>query len=411
MSIINLAEGIADKSLLQQITPENPPVTEEQVTETAPTTDQAPVTEQAPVETPPVIQQPTGLSVDEVKGWLASQNIEYEIQGEEDLKNAFSSLKEFESVKKQHDELQNSYNVIVDEFKKFVEANDPIKQFGSADAYKAELTAKALAKGSTNEGVVYAANRIARSDLNTMENLDVVSLGWQYDSPKFAGKDDIVKKSILKELGVDDDILMEAGRAEDIELTPEQELKLSRLAVNEKDRFNTVKSKVEIPAQNDFNNIINQRNDQLKAAQERLESLKTGWTTEANRIADLVKTIQITDKDEKGEEIVDFTFEVDSEFKKGIPKMVVDYALQNNIEPTQENAKAIAELVGGIYQLQNREKIFRAYKKEVLSKIREQVGKDQYNGRPINTQEAPPDRKPTEADLANIAVKNFLGIK
>lgn len=414
---LNLAEGIADKSLLTPVpefTPEPTAIPEPpQVSATEVGAIPEPATETAPVETP----APTSIKIDEINSWLGSQNISHSIQSEDELKTIFSSLNELESYKKKADEfssLKEVHDLVIDEFKKHIEANDPIKQFGSADAYKAELTARALSKGSASEPVKFISSRIAQSDLNSLSDLDVVSLGWQYDAPKFAGKDDDIKKAIMKELGVEDSLLEEYAPG-DINLSPDQELKLSRLAVQERDRFNAVKTKVEVPAQRDFDSLINEkitkRGEEIKATQERIAAMKQGWTNEANRLAGLISTVEIVDKGEDGSNVVDFSFEVDAEFKKEIPGMVLNYALQNNLQPTQENVQAVAELVKGVYQLKSRETIFRAYKKEIESKLREQFGKDQHNARPLNTAEAPLKGDLTNEEVVNLAAKSILGIK
>lgn len=420
---IDIRAGLTDPSILG--IPPTPPVEPPQ-----------PVT--PPVETPPVPPEPqpavpepqlippaepvptqaVEFKIDAFNKWLEANNYDYRIETEDQLKQVIGSLNEVEILQKEAEEYAQKkpyLEELENELQALVNREDPANTL-SPEQYKAYLVAQKLLQGKNIQDTRVQAlvQNIALSDLTQLNDLDVVSYGWQYDSPKFAGQEVEIRRIILKEIGLDEDVLNDPGfKLSEVQLTPEQELRLSRMAKAERDRFSSVKDSVKPPEKKDWKSILQEkvekRQQEIQAARARIESLKGGWADEAKRTAESLKSVEFLSQNEQGQSVPEFTFEVDADFKKLIPDMVIGYALEHNLEPTQENAKAIGDLVKGVYVLKNIERMIPAFKKDVESKLREQFGKDIHNGRPINTGGPPPDRAAlTEADLANIVAENLL---
>jgi predicted nuclease with TOPRIM domain len=232
-----------------------------------------------------------------------------------------------------------------------------------------------------------------------MDELDVVSLKEQYDIPKFAGRDDRVKKALLEEIGVDindPEFKLENYKEK---LTEEQDLKLSRLANQARQTFNQAKSGVQLPEKVDYKQKINER---LQQRQQRVEQLNKTWHETARGIAESASQVKFVDKNDKGEVVDEFIYDVDAEFKQNIPDIINQYAVSNNVEPTPENVKAVTELLMNAYKVANWDKMLRSARNEARTQVREQLDKERFNGQPINKTEAPPDRKPDENDEINL---------
>lgn len=317
------------------------------------------------------------------------------LEGEEQLKSSLNELESFRKTKSDFESKETYFNELERQFEEMVKQTDQSSLFSSEDEYKNFLIAQKIGQGK-DFGVV---QKIIRTDLGKLDDLDVLSLKDQFDIPKYAGRDEMIKRAILEGIGVDvgsDDFKVDQYREH---ITPEQELKLARLANDARNFFNVNKSDVKIPDKIDYKQKIQER---IQQRQERVTQTAKAWEEISKKIVDTASQIKVFDRNEKGEEVVDFVYDVDAEFKKEIPEIATTYAVNNNLEPTPENVKAVNDLLLNAYWAENKDKIVRAYKNEALTKLREQLDKERYNGQPINKTEAPPDRKPDDNDEINL---------
>jgi len=315
---------------------------------------------------------------------------------EDDLKSSLTELNTFKQKESFYRELEQQYEELA-------KKEDPLSLFANEEEYKNFLTAQ---KMGVNQGKDFGVvQKIVRTNMDQMDDLDVLSLKDQYDIPKFAGKDDKVKKALLEEIGVDvNDENFKLDHYKE-HLTEEQDLKLARLANQARQFFNQNKADVKIPERVDYKQKIQER---LQQRQDRFNQLNTAWKEQANRIAESSNQVKYVEKNEKGEVVDEFVYDVDAEFKQSIPEIVNNYAVTNNVEPTPENVKAVTELMMNAYKVANWEKMLKSARNEARTQVREQLDKERFNGQPINKTEAPPDRKPDETDeIRLIASKLF----
>ena len=360
---------------------------------TTPPPTETPVVEQAPQPTEPVAQP--SVTQPSVPDPAVEFYKRYGFEKEDDLKSSLTELEtrrqeaiEFDKEKAYYKELEQNYEELIKQ-------KDDSINFANDDEYKIYLTAQKMGQGK-DFGVV---QKIIRSNLDQMDELEVVSLKEQYDIPKFAGRDDRVKKALLEEIGVDindPEFKLENYKEK---LTEEQDLKLSRLANQARQFFNQSKSGVQLPEKVDYKQKINER---LQQRQQRVEQLNKTWHETAKGIAESASQVKFVDKNDKGEVVDEFIYDVDAEFKQNIPDIVNQYAVSNNVEPTPENVKAVTELLMNAYKVANWEKMLKSARNEARTQVREQLDKERFNGQPINKTEAPPDRKPDENDEINL---------
>jgi hypothetical protein len=360
---------------------------------TTPPPTETPVVEQAPQQTEPVTQP--SVTQPSVSDPAVEFYKRYGFDKEDDLKSSLTELEtrrqeaiEFEKERAYNKELEQNYEELI-------KKEDQSSLFANEDEYRNFLIAQKIGQGK-DFGVV---QKIIRSNLDQMDELDVVSLKEQYDIPKFAGRDDRVKKALLEEIGVDindPEFKLENYKEK---LTEEQDLKLSRLANQARQTFNQAKSGVQLPEKVDYKQKINER---LQQRQQRVEQLNKTWHETARGIAESASQVKFVDKNDKGEVVDEFIYDVDAEFKQNIPDIINQYAVSNNVEPTPENVKAVTELLMNAYKVANWDKMLRSARNEARTQVREQLDKERFNGQPINKTEAPPDRKPDENDEINL---------
>lgn len=344
----------------------------------------------APVESPKPVEQtktPEPVVVPPAPAPAPEPSYKkYGFESEEELTSSLNELKTYRERQAFYSELENDYEQLA-------KTSDPSSAFANDDEYKIFLTAQKMGQGK-DFGVV---QKIIRSDLNQMDDLDVLSLKDQYDIPRYAGKDDKAKRAILGDLGIDTSGDFQLDHYKE-SLSEEQELKLARMAHQAREAFNQGKANVQLPEKVDYKVKIQEK---LKQRQDHFNELGQKWNDVSPKIADTMGQIKFVDKNDKGEVVDDFSYDIDQEFRSEIPTYVSNYAMTNNVEPTPENVKGITELLFNAYKVANWDTIMRSARNQARTQVREQLDKERFNGQPINKTEAPPDRKPDEADEIN----------
>ena len=146
-------------------------------------------------------------------------------------------------------------------------------------------------------------------------------------------------------------------------------------------------SKIEVPK---ATNKFKEAREKVQQQQETLKQNIEKWETEADRIAETLPNIEYKRKDENGEEITEFTFEIDSDFRSKVPEMVKQYVLSHNLEPTKENIDGIKSHLLESYDKLKRHDIRSAMIADREAKLREEYDKKYENNQPFN-ESTPPE--------------------
>lgn len=373
-----------------------------------PKTEPQPPQQAAPALTPEPAQQQQAAPEPVVTQTAAPQTDpateyfkKFGFKDEEEVKSSLNELNTLReaSVKRAEDdryyqELEKAYEELA--------SKDESSLFGSPEEYKNFLIAQKLGL-NRDHGVV---QKIIRSNLDQLDDLEVLSLRDQYDIPRFAGKDDKVKRALLEEIGVDindPEFKLETYREH---LTEDQDLRLARMANQTRDVFNQAKGDVKIPERVDPKVKLQ---DRIKQQEEGLNQLVKSWRDNADKVSQEAVKVSFVDKNDKGEVVDEFHYDVDKEFKESIPDIVDNFITQNRVQYTQENVKAVTKLILDAYKVQNLDKIIRAARNEARTTLREQIDKQRFNGQSINTATAPPNQQVNPNDEINSVAKLLAG--
>jgi hypothetical protein len=385
----------------------------------AASTEATPVTE-TPVTTEPVITEPVVTEPVKVESPAPPKTEEYyKDLGYESPDHLKSSLTELKQKAEEYEKRLPYFSELEKEFENAMKIMDPLSPSGlfKGDEKKYNTFLKAMKVGEgkdmDNPSVFSVVNRIASTDLDKISDMDVVNLQWQYDAPRFAGSDETIKKEILKQIGVD---IEDADfNLETFKLSPGQDLTLSRMAQTAREKFNQAKANVQKPETPDFRKAINDQVAAKAAAEktnkETFDKMAQSWDEEAKRVAPTLSKIEFVKKNDKNEDVVDFTFEMEKEFQNEIPKMIQNYALSNRLAPTQENVQHAKELVKSVYISENYQKLVEAHTNAKLTELRDQLDKERYNGKDFNTATPPPGREDDVNKLLNDGIIKMTGLK
>ena len=392
-----------NKSLGGSAPPAEPQVNEPDVKPNEPTEPPKP----EPVVEP--VTEPVATEPPEVKKEPVEYYKEYGFNNPDEFKSSFNDWKtkaeEYEQKKPYIEELEKS----LDELVKTI---DPLNMFkGDEKEYENFLIAQKIGQGK-DMGVV---QQIIRNDLSTMSDLDILKLKWRYDTPSLANKsDDRVQKAILEDLGVD--IEDPEFKLEEFKPTDSQEIKLARLATLARNEFNQAKANIEKPERVDVKKKIEEQTQAKlaaeKAREEKFNKMAQDWQEMVKGVAESeITKFEHKMKNDKNEEVTDFVFEMDADYKKAIPEMIMSHVLSNGMEPTKENFDFATNLVRTIYRSENFERYAEAYANKKLTELREQLDKERYNGTDFNTKTAPPGKDADLGQKLTTFVTQKLGIK
>ena len=384
--------------------PEATPAPETPVVET-PSAETPPAQETPPVETPP-----------ETPAWdfkLDEFNKRYglDFKDEDNLKSFFekgSKLSEIETELNGLKEQLPYYQEVEQTLRDFVDTNDPIKVYGSEEAYKDALAIRKLSQEGRNEAVVTKA---IKSNLGTMSDLDVLTMKKEFDSPSVVGETEAIKRSILRSVGVDiDEWEKENDKRYDVntpDLTPEQKVGIASMADIARNEIRSLKSSIEVP---EYKSPLEGLKEKIKQDQETRDKRVQDWEKQGDRLTSEFSKIEKRSKDKEGKDIVDFVYEIDPSFKSDIKQMVVDYAKERGIEPTQENVAEVKKLIKSTYLAEdgNLEKLLDAYGTERESRVIEKTDSTIHNPTPINKDDAPPTKEAEDADKFNEKVEGWF---
>lgn len=303
------------------------------------------------------------------------------LESEEDIKNAISSLKEYEDRKGYIEEMENTFKDIQDNL-------SPLKVFKTKENYERYMMRSNMVQNAP-ESIVDA---VLSTDMSKVDNLQAMFLEAIYRDPNLlsvASETDI-KKGILSRMGIDiSDPEFELDKYNELaKANPRALVDLSMGATQAKNYFNSLieGAKKDIPEIKDFKQEFEQR---AKERTELFQKRTNEWTTKAKEIAGQFKEFTIMDRDEQGKDVVDFTYKVPKEFQDRVANYLVDYAVQKNLEITPETVAGLQKEMTEAFEIEHRAEIRKAYKDEKIARYKDELDNKVHNNKPISTQEAP----------------------
>ena len=284
-------------------------------------------------------------SLDDVKGLLSTKD----------------KLKEYESTLEQKDEALKK-------------AGDPYQTFADEKILKAnEIVRK-------NEGVTPdVAFKLASSDLDNMNDDDVLVMEQIMNNPHYAGRESELKDIINEDYGLD-----EFGSEDDMEEADKKKLsrrqmKKEMAAKKARESLKQMAS-VETPGQRDLEAETQQEKEQQ---QKEFEQKVNTFRPQANKMLEDVGTLKFG---KNGHE-----YQVDQAFMDTLGKDDnLAKFLANNYDANDPNAYNNAlQKVKQMYWANNPDRIVDDLEEQIKARMQDQVHKEQHNPKENNRQEKP----------------------
>jgi hypothetical protein len=329
---------------------------------------------------------------DEVKSYFENDNTE----ALNDYKTKYSNL-----------ELE--HNRTLKEIQEFIDSADPLKRDfgGDENAYRRWRVETDLSNGK-DKGVI---SRIMNTDLDKLSDLEVISLHEQYHSPRMAGKDSVIKRGILEDLGVNFDEYKERTERDfdmkNPDLSDTQDYKLASKASQARNFLNNLitdaSSKVELPKQL---NIKEEIQTKLAKEKEDFEKLQGNWGDSKNKIKDKLKEVSFSKKDKEGNPLFEHTHQFNDDVLTRAAETVAKYAVSQGYEMTEENLSRVVNQAKGMLLGEHIEDILYAAIRAREDAVKEEYDKKIHNKQPLNKTDAP-SGDPTQSEQVQQALRKI----
>jgi hypothetical protein len=304
---------------------------------------------------------------------------ENSVSNSKKVNNLEGEIQDYKTKIKSFEEENQYYKDYVDKFS--VESI-----FGSKENAEKYMLSKQLGNGR-DPGVT---EKIISTDVNSLNDLDALVLRIQYNTPKLAGQDLNIKRSVLKKIGVDVD--EEGFDINSPQLDYDQQVEIAMQAGDARQYLNGLKTSAEKPELFSPPEEIKNRIEGDKAKK---DSLVKSWDENADRVVEKIPDINLKFDD------LDFTYNVDGDFKKSIAKDIKESAVKRGLEVNEDNIGKLAQEALERYEFVNRHKILKKAIEEERARLTEKYDDKINNTAPINDKESPNETKDSLTEMNN----------
>jgi len=186
---------------------------------------------------------------------------------------------EYTDVKKQLEEWQSKYNDLNETHELLMDQFDPSTYFSSDEAMKIE----AFKKANPDKDASIAQKVFSTQDLSSIDNIDMVKMGWKFNTPNLKGTDRDLEMSIAEELNQDPDTPVS-------EWPVSAQNRLARMAADYANQFNNIKSSVTLPEKLNIEELKTQKK---QASEQHLTELTDGWSKVADETLKDMKSVKL----------------------------------------------------------------------------------------------------------------------
>lgn len=229
---------------------------------------------------------------------------------------------EYEEAKTQIGDLQAKITELEETQRLLVEQTDPSTYFSSNDAMKAEV----FKKQNPKKDASIIEKVFSTEDLSSIDDLEVVKMGWKFKSSKSLGADAKIEAAIKEELNVDPDAPIS-------EMSETAQVRLAKMADEYRDAFDHMKKSVDLPERIDLEKLKTQSKE---ADEERASTLKEGWGKVAEESLKSTTKIEVPiGTPKEGEEQAFFQWDLGDAPTEDVEKLKEDY-IDLGLDPDSE---------------------------------------------------------------------------
>ena len=360
---------------VQEPVSETAPETELQVTEPVvqepvaePT--EAPAEEPAPQEEPVQPEEPAKEFDFALFNSSLNKNYESLDQIKADLEKPTMET-EYQEATTQLEELQTKLKDLDETNALLTEKLDPSTYFSSEDAMKLEV----FKKENPRKDASVAQKVFSTEDLSSIDDLEMVKMGWKFSNPKLSNKSDIdLEAAIMEELKIEPD-------------TPRNEwpgpaqVRLERMAGEFIGAFDQLKSSITLPEKVNIDELKSQRK---QAEEQRQLTLTEGWTKIADESLKATSKVSLPIGEAKeGEGQKFFEWELGEPPKEEVEKLKKAY-IDFGLDPAdKEVSAAFKESLDFALWNKNKSQIMLKYGEDLLARQKEEFLEKTNNPEPL----------------------------
>ena len=279
---------------------------------------------------------------------------------------------EYTEAKRQLDEWQAKYNDLNETHELLIEQTDPSTYFSSNDAMKLE----AFKKANPDKDASIAQRLFSTQDLSSIDDIDMVKMGWKFNTPNLKGTDRDLETSIAEELNQDPDTPVS-------EWPVSAQNRLARMAADYTNQFKNIKSSITLPEKLNIEELKTQRK---QASEQRLTAVTDGWTQIAKDSLKDAKSIKVPIGDkQEGQEQQFFEWVLDAPPEKEVSDLRAEF-IRMNLDPAVEKARFNEALNVMLFQ-KNSPKIMAKYGEHLLANSEEKHLEETHNPNPLKDSE------------------------
>lgn len=281
---------------------------------------------------------------------------------------------EYQEAQSKYQDLEQKYNDLNETFELLMERTDPLANL-SEEAIKLEM----FRQENPKKDASIAAKIFATKDLSEIDDLDMVKLGRRFKSSRLRGTEKDLENAIAEEFGQEPD-------------TPFAEWPISaqnRLIMEAdgyRDSFDKIKSGIKLPEKVNIEELKAQRQ---KTRDEQTQVLTEGWNKIAEKASNTSEIRIPVGEPEEGKEQEFFKWDV--KVSQDDVNELRDNFIAIGLEPDEEEFNAALEM--RLWE-QNRAKIMKQYRDDLLARQKEQHLEETNNPNPLkDSQRSEPSDK------------------
>jgi len=279
---------------------------------------------------------------------------------------------EYNDVKKQLEEWQAKYNELNADYDLLTEQIDPTAYFSSEEAMKLE----AFKKANPDKDASIAQKVFSTNDLSSISDIEMVKMGWKFNTPNLKGTDKDLEVSIAEELGQDPETPFE-------EWPISAKNRLARMSADYANQFKQIRSSVSLPEKVNIEELKTQRR---QASEQRQAELTEGWSKVADESLKSTSSVKLPiGKPEEGGEQKFFVWELGDPPQAEVDTLKERY-ISMGVDP-KEHSEAFQQTLDLALIQKNLPQIMQKYGEDLLANIEEKHLEETNNTNPLKDSE------------------------
>lgn len=288
-----------------------------------------------------------------------NEKFESDFESEDRLRSSLKDLSVLDTTKQ---ELERSITDLQVRYNELKEVANPRKHFVNDIEYKRQL----MLQKYGNEINPDVLSRIISTDLGKASDVDVLVLGKLLNTPDIEGGERGARELVLNGLGI------EGEDPGEWDALTRNKIKDTAASVR---RSLSKLTDIEVPV---FDDPDKSRDVKRQEQTQKLELSKIAWNGAIDKALPDMNKFDVYDNVDGKKEVI-FSYDVDQEFKDSVKQEVLDYVVNQGMEPNGENLEKAIQFVEQKFITRKFTDMMQAAIKDVETKTSERLKKQYEN--------------------------------